>query len=396
MKFKSGNGKLEFPENFKFGIEIEAFNTDTKRLYYSEESKEIFKQTGWRADTKEVLSHEGGAECVSGILKDNEETWENLSKICEHIKKYPGEYGKEVVTDEKCGCHVHFDASEFLKNPKMMENLKKLWPEIEELVYKMCNDENDPLRIGAINQKLIPSINLGEPTLKNILSIKNIKQFANLPMQIFNNAVHIFIERRRGYASPSGQKIQKAIENNNLKVSYKKYGRLTDKILVGMKADPRRYQGLNLANLSSRKKNTFEFRMSNSSLNPDTIKKNVYLYGAILNTARQLTLNPEYKKEEYKQLLKTDVIEKEKLEATLDLLFDEENDKKIYRERWQSVKEAPVFSKNSKKGFAKGKFNRQDYEETCSKVSVTKLKEAKQYIQGVLKNNLNRGKEYVK
>ena len=80
----------------------------------------------------------------------------------------------------------------------------------------------------------------------------------------------------------------------------------------------------------------------------------------------------------------------------LDLLFDEENDKKIYRERWQSVKEAQVFSKNSKKGFAKGKFNRQDYEETCSNVSVTKLKEAKQYIQGVLKNNLNRGKEYVK
>lgn len=395
MKFKSGNGKLEFPENFKFGIEIEAFNTDTKELYYSEESNKIFKQTGWKSDTKEVLSRQGGAECVSGILKDNEETWENLSKICEHIKKYPGEYGKEVVTDEKCGCHVHYDATEFLENPKMMENLLKLWPEIEELVYKMCNDVNDPLRVGAINQKLIPSINLGEPTLKNILSIKTIKQFANLPMQILKNGVHIFIERRKGYASPTGQKIQKAIENNNLKVSYKKYGRLTDKILVGMKSDPRRYQGLNLSNLSSRKKNTFEFRMSNSSLNPDTIKKNVYLYGTILNTARQMTLNPKYKEGEHKQLLKTDVTEKEKLEAALNLLFDDEDDKRIYRERWESVKDAPIFSKNSKKGFAKEKFNRQDYEETCSKVSVTKLNEAKQYIQDVLKN-LNRGKEYVK
>lgn len=395
MKFKSGNGKLEFPENFKFGIEIEAFNTDTKELYYSEESNKIFKQTGWKSDTKEVLSRQGGAECVSGILKDNEETWKNLSKICEHIKKYPGEYGKEVVTDEKCGCHVHYDATEFLENPKMMENLLKLWPEIEELVYKMCNEVNDPLRVGAINQKLIPSINLGEPTLKNILSIKTIKQFANLPMQILKNGVHIFIERRKGYASPTGQKIQKAIENNNLKVSYKKYGRLTDKILVGMKSDPRRYQGLNLSNLSSRKKNTFEFRMSNSSLNPDTIKKNVYLYGTILNTARQMTLNPKYKEGEHKQLLKTDVTEKEKLEATLNLLFDDEDDKRIYRERWESVKDAPIFSKNSKKGFAKEKFNRQDYEETCSKVSVTKLNEAKQYIQDVLKN-LNRGKEYVK
>lgn len=395
MKFKNGNETLGFPENFKFGIEIEAFNTNTKQLYYSDESKEAFKQTGWRPDTKEVLSHQGGAECVSGILNDSEKTWNDLDKICGHIKKYPGEYGKEVVTDEKCGCHVHFDASEFLENPKMMENLKKLWPEIEELTYKMCNEENDPLREGAINQRLIPSINLGEPTLKNILSIKTMKQFASLPMQIFNNAVHIFIERRKGYASPSGEKIQKAIEENKLKVSYKKYGRLRDKILVGMKADPRRYQGLNLANLSSRNKNTFEFRMSNSSLTPDTIKKNVYLYGCILNVARQMTLNPEYKKEEYNQLLKTDVTEREKLEASLNFLFDEEDDKKIYRERWESVKDAAVFRKNSTKGFAKGKFNKQDYVEACNKVPITKLNEAKRYIQWRLKN-LDRGKEYVK
>lgn len=395
MKFKNGNETLGFPDKFKFGIEIEAFNTNTKELYNSKESKNVFEKTGWRPDTKEELSHQGGAECVSGILKDSEKTWKDLDEVCKHIKKYPGEYGKEVVTNEKCGCHVHCDATEFLENPKMMENLKKLWPEIEELVYKICNEENDPLRSGAINQKLVPSINFGEPTLKNILSIKTIKQFANLPMQIFNNAVHIFVERRKGFASPIGQKIQKAIEQNKLKVSYKKYGRLTDKILVGMKADPRRYQGLNLANLSSRNKNTLEFRMSNSSLNPDTIKKNVYLYGSILNTARQMTLNPEYKKEEYGRLLKTDVTEKEKLEAALDFLFDEESDKKIYRERWQSVKDAPVFSQNSKKGFAKGKFNRQDYEEVSKEVSITKLNEAKQYIQGILKN-LNRGKEYVK
>lgn len=395
MKFKNGNETLGFPDNFKFGIEIEAFNTNTKELYNSKESKNVFEKTGWRPDTKEVLSRQGGAECVSGILKDSEKTWEDLDEVCKHIKKYPGKYGTEVVTNEKCGCHVHYDATEFLENPKMMENLKKLWPEIEELVYKMCNEENDPLRSGAINQKLVPSINFGEPTLKNILSIKTIKQFANLPMQIFNNAVHIFVERRKGFASPIGQKIQKAIKQNKLKVSYKKYGRLTDKILVGMKADPRRYQGLNLANLSSRNKNTLEFRMSNSSLNPDTIKKNVYLYGSILNTARQMTLNPEYKKEEYGRLLKTDVTEKEKLEAALDFLFDEESDKKIYRERWQSVKDAPVFSQNSKKGFAKGNFNRQDYEEVSKEVSITKLNEAKQYIQGILKN-LNRGKEYVK
>lgn len=80
-----------------------------------------------------------------------------------------------------------------------------------------------------------------------------------------------------------------------------------------MKADPRRYQGLNRANLGSRGKNTIEFRMANGSIDPDIIKQNVMLYGSLLNTAREMTLNPEYKKDEIAKFQRTDCTEEEKI-----------------------------------------------------------------------------------
>lgn len=389
MRFEKGNKKIGFPEHFRFGIELEVNHTDTKKLYQSEESKKFFESVGYQPDMQEVLAHQGGAECVSGILNDSEQTWENLEKMCEHIKKYPDKNGNKPVADEKCGCHVHFDATELLQNPKMMENFKKLWVDSEELIYKMCNAENNPLRKSAINQELIPSINMGEPTLKNLLSIKTMKEIAKFPSKLYNNAVHVLIERRKGFASPSGQKILDVINKDKLKVSYKKYGKLQDKILVGMKADPRRYQGLNLANLSSRKKNTIEFRMANGSLDPEVIKQNVYLYGSLLNTAREMTLNPEYKKDEVSLLQRTDCTEEEKADRLLNVLFNDEEDKKIYKNRWKSVKDAPVFAQNTKKGFAKDRFVREDIKQVAEKTPLSKLQEAMTSIKEKIKQREN-------
>lgn len=373
MEYRSGKEKLGFPDHFKFGIEIEANNTNTKELYESEKSKKLYEEINWKPDTVETLSRQGGAECVSGILKDDEKTWENLEKICNHMKKYPGKNGNEVVADEKCGCHVHFDATELLDNQDMMRNFLNLWVDSEELIYKMCNEKNDPLRRGAINQDLKPSFNFGKPTLKNILTLQHFRELSKFPWKIFNNAVHVFIERRKGFASPTSQKILKDIEQDKLKVSYKK-GFFTD-LAVKTKANPHRYEGLNLTNLGSKSKNTIEFRMSNGSVDPETIKKNVYLYGSLLNTAREMTLNPEYKKDEIVSLQKTDCTEEEKVDRLLSVLFDKKEDKDIYKDRWESVKDAPVFSKNAKKGFA-DRFQRNDIQIVTEKSRFSKLQEA--------------------
>lgn len=48
---------------------------------------------------EEVLVAKGGAEVVSPILHDTKEDWKSLSEVCEHIKKYPGNHGKQVIAD---------------------------------------------------------------------------------------------------------------------------------------------------------------------------------------------------------------------------------------------------------------------------------------------------------
>lgn len=52
----------------------------------------------------------------------------------------------------KGGLHVHFDSSCLTQDPKIMENFKRIYAESEELLYKMCNANNEPLRKNAINK----------------------------------------------------------------------------------------------------------------------------------------------------------------------------------------------------------------------------------------------------
>ena len=64
--------------------------------------------------------------------------------------------------------------------------------------------------------------------------------------------------------------------------------------------DDDRHYGLNLLNVNNGK-NTIEFRMANGTLNPEVIKQNVFLYGSLINTAIQMTENPQ----EFEEKLET-------------------------------------------------------------------------------------------
>lgn len=76
-----------------------------------------------------------------------------------------------------------------------MRNFLRLYAESEELLYKMCNNKDNPIRKGAIN--------------------KDFKEF-HIMSAIWRN----------GMAAPTGKKILKQIQNSTLKVSYKKFGKL--------------------------------------------------------------------------------------------------------------------------------------------------------------------------
>ena len=362
MKCTKDFERLDFPENFKFGIEIEAYNVKTrgKNGLYTGKSAEYIKSQNWHMATskEEVLVSKGGAELVSPILRDTEQDWKAIAYICEHIKKYPGNKGSEVVADNKCGLHVHFDAECLTSNPNIFRNFMKIYAESEELLYKMCNDVNDPIRKGAINRDL--------------------------------KGIHLISAMwRKGMAAPSGKKILKKIQNNTLKVSFKKFGRLR-MLISKYKLDERRYSGLNLTNIGNSKKNTIEFRMANGTLNPEVIKQTVFLYASLINTAIQSTNKPQEFQEKLDTFYRTDVTEKEKAISFLNLIMSDSQDKQIYMDRWQSVKDASVFSKNTKKGFAQNRFTREQFKNIATRTPADRIKHAFNFI----KQKMLKTKEY--
>lgn len=378
MEYRENSEPLGLGKEYKFGIEIEAFNVNTSHnirnirrnvsekfkgiftsntkkhdsLYHSRKSIEFFKNT-LSSDGKtykkanrfqESLVGKGGAEIVSPPLHDNETDWGTVEKVCEHIKKYPGVKGKEVIADSKCGLHIHFDSKLLTENPETMRTFLKLWPDMEELVYKMCNDVNDPIRKSTINRS------------KSIL--KNFRKIA----------------------SPIGAKLSKQIENGTLKVSYKNFGFLKRHIIAPLKLDNRRYQGLNLSNIGNPNKNTVEFRMSNGTINPEIIKQNVFLYASIIDTVRNISLGKEFKKEQLESFLRTDITEQEKAKAFTNLIFDNDNDKQIYIKRYESVRNSKIFKNTEKKGFAQNKFTREDMKDIADKVPIRLVNRAIDFI----------------
>lgn len=94
MRYTKGFEKLGLPDDFRFGIELEAFNVKTKGKdsLYSGESAKFITSKNWHMATskEESLVSQGGAELVSPILKDSAQDWKDLSEICEQMKKYPG------------------------------------------------------------------------------------------------------------------------------------------------------------------------------------------------------------------------------------------------------------------------------------------------------------------
>ncbi len=333
MRYTKDFEKLGLPDGFKFGIELEAFNVKTKGKdsLYSGKSAEYIKSKNWHMATKseEMLVSEGGAELVSPILKDTEQDWESVFDMCEHIKKFPGNKGDNVVANSKCGLHIHFDAEVLAKDPNKMKNFLRLYAEAEELLYKMCNDKDNPIRKSAINKD-------------------------------FSGIHFISAAWRNGMAAPTGKKILQKIENGTLKLSYKKFGRLR-MLASKYKLDERRYSGLNLTNIGNAKKNTIEFRMANGTLDFNVIKQNVFLYASLINTSIQMTEHPELYQERLNTFYNTNVSEREKAESFLSLIMDNPEDRKIYLDRWESVKNAEVFQKNDRKGFSQNRFKREQF-----------------------------------
>ena len=96
-----------------------------------------------------------------------------------------------------------------------------------------------------------------------------------------------------------------------------------------------RYRDLNLQNINKPNKNTIEFRMANGEIDFDELLANINLFAKLIQVSHDLnTLDKDDERIKIAKSICTIKDELEKLKAFLDLLFDNEELKQIYYERY--------------------------------------------------------------
>ena len=132
-----------------------------------------------------------------------------------------------------------------------------------------------------------------------------------------------------------------------------------------------------------------------STLKPNIIKENIYLFASLLKVSREISLDPKYKEEEFETIKDKNLSEAEKTEVLLNILFEDEDEKQIYRRRWDSVKDHAVFDKIKA---TKPTFKRGDYsmkKETAKMLEETSIEDRMDFIQEV-KQEINKSLDVEK
>lgn len=227
--------------------------------------------------------------------------------------------------------HIHFGA-DFLENDyKAWENFITIYNECEEIFYKMSNRRGQAPR-----------------------------------------------EEISQYAQTSNDVISAAFGNGEVRIKTQED---LDTIIETMQDT--RNRGINFCNIDEDGTNTIEFRMPNGTIDINIIRENIRLFGQLLNISKQMSINSEYKKEEFLALKSHDSTEREKVESLLDLLFDDEQEKSIYRQRWDAVKEHSSFEqlKATVPTFRRGIYSMR--EQTAGIYGETKAEDRLNFVQMV-------------
>ena len=320
---------LGLPKEMTIGVELE-----TEGEFSAVLLKKRTIMNDWKS--KYDGSIKKGVEVVSPILHDTEEDMKSLEIICNAMQK------AGFVATEKCGGHIHIGAEYLENNPQALENLTTIWNECEELFYKMANE-------------------------KGVIPREGIKTYAKTS--------HSYIEEM----FPEG------------KIEIKDQSDF-EEICSVLTAEEQKYWGLNLGHYGEKDKNTIEFRMPNGTINPQTVKENIKLFGSLMQVSKEMALNPEYKKEEFNKIKDRGLTEGEKEKALLNLLFKDEKTKNIFWERWDSVKDEHIFEELSGSGtptFERGNYkiaSKEEFEKVAkNKEAILEMSDVVEEIRSQLK-----------
>lgn len=172
-----------------------------------------------------------GAEINSPVLRDSEDTWIDLSRVCDLIDEY-------AYISDNVGGHIHIGTQILGNNPKYWANFIKLWVTYENIIFRFLYGEFASPRSIMANQ--------AKPILLDF--IKRIEDIDKKAKNV--NASHLF--RLLDYG------------DENIKVRRKKSVNFTNV----SRLQPYEYN-------MEKNMNTIEFRSPNGTFDPVIWQNNV-------------------------------------------------------------------------------------------------------------------------
>lgn len=254
------------------GVELETCN---KFISDYQKIKMIFKEF----DCKKDGSVKSGFEITSPILHFNVEDMSKLKSVCELLKS------KDFYTDKSCGGHIHIGAHYFTSKDDYLM-LLYLYSNVEDILYYITDRE------GTIKR---PSVN------KYAIKSKN-NYLDAIDKGVFSDQIFTF------------ENIGDMFEEVN----------------------KTRYNGLNFKNVGKEYQNTIEFRMPNGEIEFNELILNIKLFSRLIEVSHELVNSSNLHKKYMAMHLSDNITDKEKLNIFLDLLFDSDLEKDLYKKRYFS------------------------------------------------------------
>ena len=244
-------------------------------------NKDVVNYKGFRTVLKDYVVAEDstlkkGIEIISPVIGYNKEDLQRLKSVCMLLKKC------DFYTSRTCGGHVHIGAN-YLSMKEDYFMLLYLYSNCEDIIYLITDKE------GSVKRS-------------------NASVYAKKVKDVFIRAV------REGVISEK-QSFEDLVDS----LSY---------------LNNSRYKGLNFNNLGSVDKNTIEFRMPNGEMDFKEILANIKLFAMLVQRSHDLNISCDKDKE--LEVIGSNVSDKKKLEALLNTLFDNEEDKKVYKRRYRA------------------------------------------------------------
>lgn len=364
-KFFCWEEKIDFPEKLKFGLEIEVANIpldEIQCIFESNAIAPIMEILGVPTDisnaiiqnsyfqkknefNKWIFSPEAStdeSEASTPIMTNNLCDLNQIVAICTLFKAL------NAKLHGGTGLHINIGVDYLECNEKAIENLLKIWGECEELFFKIANPEGEVIRVDAhtmatpIKENIQNffeedgSITLNtEEDMEKFLYQIQARNRLDRVIAWANIGPEYDLEWDLAHAETDEEKFQ----------IYHRYEEGIKK-----KEDEKsrvRWTSINFNHMKWNYDNAgrIEIRIFNSSLEPEIIFQDLELVGKLFEVSLKNAKDQNYKKGEFKKLFLCNVTENEKVNNLLNLLFDDAEQKNMFRKRWQSIKEKSEYKK---------------------------------------------------